>query len=84
MSKTIPAGTVRRPARLSLLMAWSSMTMLGPISGAAGEAAAAVGEHGFEETRLSLATSRCTTLGEVVSCDAALNMKPNDPDLLVA
>jgi tetratricopeptide (TPR) repeat protein len=58
--------------------------MLGPLSGAGGGAAAAVGEHGVEETQLSLATSRCTLLGELVSCAAALNMKPDDPELLVA
>jgi tetratricopeptide (TPR) repeat protein len=42
------------------------------------------GEEGTESTRFSLATFRCTNLAELVSCGAALNMKPNDPDLLIA
>jgi tetratricopeptide (TPR) repeat protein len=46
--------------------------------------AAAAGEAGAEGTRFSLATFRCTNLAELVSCGAALNMKPNDPDLLIA
>jgi tetratricopeptide (TPR) repeat protein len=46
--------------------------------------AVAGGEAGAEGTRFSLATFRCTNLAELVSCGAALNMKPNDPDLLIA
>jgi len=46
--------------------------------------AVAAGEAGAEGTRFSLATFRCTNLAELVSCGAALNMKPNDPDLLIA
>ena len=33
---------------------------------------------------LALAIQRCTQLAELVSCDAALSMKPNDADLLIA
>jgi tetratricopeptide (TPR) repeat protein len=36
------------------------------------------------ETRLDAAVSRCTEFSELVSCAAALGMKPNDPRLLVA
>jgi len=36
------------------------------------------------EARLDAAVSRCTEFAEVVSCAAALSMKPNDPRLLVA
>ncbi|MDP9065069.1 MAG: hypothetical protein M3O06_04280, partial [Pseudomonadota bacterium] len=34
--------------------------------------------------KLSVATYRCRSLAELVSCDAALNMRPNDPELLMA
>jgi tetratricopeptide (TPR) repeat protein len=33
---------------------------------------------------LAVATRRCIELSELVSCDAALSMKPNDADLLLA
>ena len=36
------------------------------------------------EIRLDAAVSRCIEFSELVSCAAALSMKPNDPDLLVA
>jgi tetratricopeptide (TPR) repeat protein len=36
------------------------------------------------EARLDAAVSRCTEFSELVSCAAALSMKPNDPRLLVA
>jgi len=36
------------------------------------------------EARLEAAASRCTEFSELVSCAAALSMKPNDPRLLVA
>ncbi|MDB6082672.1 MAG: hypothetical protein JWN43_553 [Gammaproteobacteria bacterium] len=44
----------------------------------------AVADERNAESRLALASSRCTTLGELVSCYAAVSMKPNDPELLVA
>jgi tetratricopeptide (TPR) repeat protein len=37
-----------------------------------------------EDARLSNATSRCTNSAELIACYEALNMRPNDPDLLVA
>jgi len=36
------------------------------------------------EGRFEAAVSRCVKFSELVSCDAALSMKPNDPGLLVA
>jgi tetratricopeptide (TPR) repeat protein len=41
-------------------------------------------ESAVAESRLDAAVSRCIKLSELVSCDAALSMKPNDPGLLVA
>ena len=39
---------------------------------------------GREEPRLSRAVARCTRQAELIACDEALSLKPNDPDLLVA
>jgi tetratricopeptide (TPR) repeat protein len=41
-------------------------------------------EPTLAETRLDAAVSRCTKFSELVSCAAALGMRPNDPRLLVA
>jgi tetratricopeptide (TPR) repeat protein len=41
-------------------------------------------ESSAAETRLQATVSRCTEFSELVSCAAALSMKPNDPRLLVA
>ena len=38
----------------------------------------------MDAVRLSRAAGRCIKLAELISCDEALNMKPNDPGLLVA
>lgn len=46
-------------------------------------AAATTADTRVAET-LAVATQRCTQLSELVSCDAALSMKPNDADLLLA
>jgi tetratricopeptide (TPR) repeat protein len=46
-------------------------------------AAATAADARVAET-LAVASQRCTQLAELVSCDAALSMKPNDADLLSA
>ena len=46
-------------------------------------AAATTADTRVAET-LALATQRCTQMSELISCDAALSMKPNDANLLVA
>jgi tetratricopeptide (TPR) repeat protein len=48
-----------------------------------GAAAATAADTRVAET-LAVAIQRCTQLSELVSCDAALSMKPNDADLLIA
>lgn len=48
-----------------------------------GTAAATAADTRVAET-LAAAIERCTQLSELVSCDAALSMRPNDADLLVA
>jgi len=37
-----------------------------------------------DQARLSRAAGRCIKLAELIACDEALNMKPNDPELLIA
>jgi tetratricopeptide (TPR) repeat protein len=52
---------------------------------AAGAASAPVSpKSAAAETRLDATVSRCIKLSELVSCAAALSLKPNDPVLLVA
>jgi tetratricopeptide (TPR) repeat protein len=41
-------------------------------------------DRAAKNATLSRAAFRCTKLAEVNSCDDALNMKPNDPELLIA
>jgi tetratricopeptide (TPR) repeat protein len=41
-------------------------------------------DRAAKNATLSRATFRCAKLADVRSCDDALNMKPNDPDLLIA
>jgi len=41
-------------------------------------------DRAAKNATLSRATFRCAKLADVSSCDDALNMKPNDPELLVA
>ncbi len=36
------------------------------------------------DSRLSRATTRCAKLAELIACDEALSLKPDDPDLLMA
>jgi tetratricopeptide (TPR) repeat protein len=43
-----------------------------------------LGAPDAQDARLAAASARCAQLAELVSCDAALNMRPNDPALLVA
>ena len=47
-------------------------------------AMAASQESAAAQARLEAVASRCVKFFELVSCDAALSMKPNDPGLLVA
>jgi tetratricopeptide (TPR) repeat protein len=54
-----------------------------PIQATAQEAVAQ-GEQSVEGSVLSLAIFRCTNFADLVSCYAALNMRPNDPALLIA
>jgi tetratricopeptide (TPR) repeat protein len=49
-----------------------------------GAAAAATAADTRVAETLAVAIQRCTQLSELVSCDAALSMKPNDADLLIA
>jgi tetratricopeptide (TPR) repeat protein len=70
-------------ARVRLLVAGFSLLMQVPIHATAQEAVAA-GEQSVEGSVLSLAIFRCTNFADLVSCYAALNMKPNDPALLIA
>jgi tetratricopeptide (TPR) repeat protein len=49
-----------------------------------GTAAAATAADTRVAETLAVAIQRCTQLSELVSCDAALSMKPNDADLLIA
>jgi tetratricopeptide (TPR) repeat protein len=67
-----PVRTLWAGAMLLSLM-WDSLT----------PAAATAADTRVAET-LAMATQRCTQLSELVSCDAALSMKPNDADLLLA
>ncbi|MEA3150076.1 MAG: hypothetical protein QOD56_1015, partial [Gammaproteobacteria bacterium] len=46
--------------------------------------ARAGGTDSREGGRLAHAVTRCTKFAELISCSEALNLKPNDPDLLVA
>jgi len=47
-------------------------------------AAPAAPQSTASETRVNRAISRCTELGELLSCYAALGVRPNDPGLLIA
>jgi tetratricopeptide (TPR) repeat protein len=51
---------------------------------AARAASTPVSRESTAADRLDAAVSRCTEFSELVSCAAALSMKPNDPRLLVA
>jgi tetratricopeptide (TPR) repeat protein len=72
MSCRAAIGFLCTPALLLLLMAHGRTA-----------AAATAADVRVAET-LAAATQRCTQLAELVSCDAALSMQPNDADLLVA
>jgi tetratricopeptide (TPR) repeat protein len=62
---------------------WAPVMLLSLMWGGWTTAAATAADTRVAET-LAVATQRCTQLAELVSCDAALSMKPNDADLLVA
>ena len=59
------------------------MLLLSLLGDGSTPAAATTADTRVAET-LAVATQRCTELSELVSCDAALSMKPNDADLLLA
>jgi len=61
-------------ARVALLLA--SLPMFASAAGGGADAS--------EQMRFSRAAYRCIKLAELISCGEALNMKPNDPGLLVA
>jgi tetratricopeptide (TPR) repeat protein len=59
------------------------MLLLAVLGDGATPAAATAADTRVAET-LAVAIQRCTQLSELVSCDAALSMQPNDADLLLA
>jgi tetratricopeptide (TPR) repeat protein len=62
---------------------WAGAMLLSLMWDSVTAAAATAADTRVAET-LAAATQRCTQLSELVSCDAALSMKPNDADLLLA
>ena len=66
----------------SLVSLLSLASLVGLALWAAG--AAPTGVESREEARLAHAVTRCTRFAELIACDEALNLKPNNPDLLVA
>jgi tetratricopeptide (TPR) repeat protein len=72
------------PCALSLLLL-SGMVWSRPANKVAGEPNDFANlDRAAIDARLARAKFRCVNLAELVACGDALNMKPNDPDLLVA
>lgn len=63
---------MRRAARVSL----AALALL--------SASVALGAEARDDARLSRAVARCTRFAELVACGEALNLRPNNPNLLVA
>jgi tetratricopeptide (TPR) repeat protein len=66
------------------LAEWAILALVAVVAAARAASTPVSLESTTAETRLDAAVSRCTKFSELVSCDAALGMKPNDPRLLVA
>jgi tetratricopeptide (TPR) repeat protein len=63
---------------------WVIFALVGVVAAAHAASPPASQESSAAQARLDAAYSRCTRFSELVSCAAALSMKPNDPRLLVA
>jgi tetratricopeptide (TPR) repeat protein len=65
------------------LAGWAVLALVAVVAARAASTPASR-ESTAAEARLEAAVSRCTEFSELVSCAAALGIKPNDPRLLVA
>jgi tetratricopeptide (TPR) repeat protein len=65
-------------------LVWAMIALVAVVPAARAASTPVSREPTAAETRLDAAVSRCTEFSELVSCAAALGMKPNDPRLLVA
>ena len=68
----------------TLLVTADVLLIVAAVPPARATAASLVGAEGRRGPDSARAASRCVKLGELISCYDALNLQPNNPDLLVA